>query len=102
MTKRPPASRAHRGLVVLDGRARVPGQVSLVGAGPGDPDLLTVKALKALRRADVVVYDGLVSEAILDLAPHEARRIGVAKRGRTPAPSGPCPGPSSAAKGRRS
>ncbi|HEY2480876.1 MAG TPA: uroporphyrinogen-III C-methyltransferase [Caulobacteraceae bacterium] len=83
MTLRPPSSRSsrRRGLVVLRGRAgAAPGRVSLVGAGPGDPDLLTVKALKALRRADVVVHDGLVSEAILDLAPASARRVGVAKR----------------------
>jgi uroporphyrin-III C-methyltransferase len=56
------------------------GAVWLVGAGPGDPDLLTLKALKALTAADVVVHDGLVSEAILDLAPASARRISVAKR----------------------
>ena len=59
---------------------RPPGEVWLVGAGPGDPDLLTVKALKALRSADVVVHDGLVSVAILDLAPPGARRLSVAKR----------------------
>jgi len=70
-----------RRLVALGGRpTAAPGRVSLVGAGPGDPDLLTVKALKALQAADVVVHDGLVSEAILDLAPASARRIGVAKR----------------------
>jgi uroporphyrin-III C-methyltransferase len=57
-----------------------PGVVWLVGAGPGDPELLTLKALKALRRADVVVHDGLVSEAILDLAPKRAQRLSVAKR----------------------
>jgi uroporphyrin-III C-methyltransferase len=68
-------------LVALRGRpAGAPGRVLLVGAGPGDPDLLTVKALKALRNADVVVHDGLVSQAILDLAPASARRIDVAKR----------------------
>ena len=69
-------------LVLLDGarRARGPGQVWLVGAGPGDPDLLTIKALKALRTAEVVVHDGLVSDEILDLAPSGARRISVAKR----------------------
>jgi uroporphyrin-III C-methyltransferase len=51
-----------------------------VGAGPGDPELLTIKALKALSAADVVVHDGLVSDEILDLAPASARRISVAKR----------------------
>jgi uroporphyrin-III C-methyltransferase len=69
-------------LVALRGRgaeARA-GEVWLVGAGPGDPELLTVKALKALQRADVVVHDGLVSEAILELAPASARRLSVAKR----------------------
>jgi uroporphyrin-III C-methyltransferase len=54
--------------------------VWLVGAGPGDPELLTIKALKALQRADVVVHDGLVSEAILELAPAGAQRLSVAKR----------------------
>jgi uroporphyrin-III C-methyltransferase len=54
--------------------------VTLVGAGPGDPELLTIKALKALRAADVIVHDGLVSDEILDLAPEAARRINVAKR----------------------
>ena len=67
-------------LVVLDGRARARGAVWLVGGGPGDPELLTIKALKALGRADVVVHDGLVSEEILDLAPQGARLINVAKR----------------------
>jgi uroporphyrin-III C-methyltransferase len=56
------------------------GIVWLVGAGPGDPELLTIKALKALSAADVVVHDGLVSDEILDLAPAAARRISVAKR----------------------
>ncbi len=58
---------------------RASGRVTLVGAGPGDPDLLTIKALKALQAADVLVHDGLVSGEILDLAP-QARRIDVAKR----------------------
>ena len=56
------------------------GAVWLVGAGPGDPELLTIKALKVLQGAEVVVHDGLVSDEILDLAPASARRISVAKR----------------------
>ncbi|HEX6859105.1 MAG TPA: uroporphyrinogen-III C-methyltransferase [Caulobacteraceae bacterium] len=67
-------------LVVLDGKARATGSVWLVGAGPGDPDLLTIKAVKALARADVVVHDGLVSDEILAMAPGGARLINVAKR----------------------
>ncbi len=67
-------------LVVLGSRKAGKGRVWLVGAGPGDPDLLTIKALKALQGAQVVVHDGLVSQAILDLAAADARRIGVAKR----------------------
>ena len=74
-------NRADR-LVVLggEGPGRDAGRVWLVGAGPGDPELLTIKALKALQGADVVVHDGLVSDEILDLAPEAARRISVAKR----------------------
>jgi uroporphyrinogen III methyltransferase / synthase len=51
------------------------GRVVLVGAGPGDPDLITVKGLRWLRRADVVVYDQLVGPALLDEAPAGALRI---------------------------
>ena len=78
----PGAKRARAGrLVVLGGGAKPPaGSVWLVGAGPGDPELLTIKALKVLQGGDVVVHDGLVSDEILDLAPAEARRISVAKR----------------------
>ena len=52
----------------------------LVGAGPGDPELLTIKALKVLQTAQVVVHDGLVSDEILALASSGARLISVAKR----------------------
>ena len=75
------AGRRASGLVVLNGGSRGgTGEVWLVGAGPGDPDLLTVKALKVLQTADVVVHDGLVSDEILALAPAAARRLSVAKR----------------------
>ena len=76
----PKAPTANR-LVVLGGEGvRAAGSVWLVGAGPGDPELLTLKAFRVLATADVVVHDGLVSDEILDLAPVSARRISVAKR----------------------
>lgn len=53
---------------------------SLVGAGPGDPDLLTLGAYKELKEADVVLYDRLVSDEILSLIPERAQRIYVGKR----------------------
>ena len=55
------------------------GIVYLVGAGPGDPKLITVKGLEALTRADAVVYDHLVTERLLDHAPAAARRVYVGK-----------------------
>ena len=61
-----------------------PGRVDLVGAGPGDPDLLTLKARKALDRADVVIHDRLVSPAILELARREALLIDAGKEGFGP------------------
>lgn len=57
------------------------GSVALVGAGPGDPELLTLKALRALQSADVILYDRLVSAEILELARREARRMLVGKSG---------------------
>jgi len=61
-------------------RARRHGKVFLVGAGPGDPELLTVRAARLLLEAPVVAYDELVSEEILDLVPHTAERIAVGRR----------------------
>ena len=61
-------------------RAGVAGRASLVGAGPGAADLLTVRAVQAIRSADVLLYDKLVGADILDLAPPGARRIDVGKR----------------------
>jgi uroporphyrin-III C-methyltransferase/precorrin-2 dehydrogenase/sirohydrochlorin ferrochelatase len=56
------------------------GRVSLVGAGPGDPELLTVKAVRLIQTADVVLHDDLVPEAILDLASPSAEIVNVGKR----------------------
>lgn len=57
------------------------GSVTLVGAGPGDPELLTIKALRAIEQAEVLLVDDLVNRAILSYAPATARVIEVGKRG---------------------
>jgi uroporphyrin-III C-methyltransferase / precorrin-2 dehydrogenase / sirohydrochlorin ferrochelatase len=60
------------------------GKVIFVGAGPGDPELLTMKAVRALQSADVILHDDLVSAEVLDLARREARRMLVGKTGHGP------------------
>ncbi len=63
-----------------------PGWVWLVGAGPGDPGLLTLNAVHALANADVVVYDALVDDRIMGLVRKEAELVNMGKRGGTPSP----------------
>lgn len=60
------------------------GRVSLVGSGPGDPELLTLKAVRMLQSADVILYDALVAPPILEMARREAERILVGKTGHGP------------------
>ena len=60
------------------------GSVTLVGAGPGDPELLTLKAVRALQNATVILYDDLVGPEILELARREAKRVAVGKTGHGP------------------
>lgn len=57
------------------------GRVTLVGAGPGDAELLTLKAVRALQSADVILFDDLVADEVLELARREAKRMLVGKRG---------------------
>src|SRR5208282_3475862 len=63
------------------GAATENGSVTLVGAGPGDPELLTLRAVRALQSADVILFDALVAPDILDFARREAKKMLVGKRG---------------------
>jgi uroporphyrin-III C-methyltransferase len=64
-------------------RAKIRGRAILIGAGPGDPDLLTVRAARALGEADLVLYDALVDPRVLELAPRAARFFVGKRAGRT-------------------
>lgn len=66
---------------VAAGTSSGKGRVTLVGAGPGDAELLTLKAVRALQSADVILFDDLVSDEVLELARREAKRMLVGKRG---------------------
>jgi uroporphyrin-III C-methyltransferase/precorrin-2 dehydrogenase/sirohydrochlorin ferrochelatase len=66
------------------GSAVETGSVALVGAGPGDPELLTLRAVRALQSADVILFDDLVSRDVLDFARREARKLLVGKTGFGP------------------
>jgi uroporphyrin-III C-methyltransferase len=66
--------------MILTQKQFIDPKITLVGAGPGDPDLISLKALKAIKTADVILYDALVSEDLLEYAPQHATRVYVGKR----------------------
>jgi uroporphyrin-III C-methyltransferase / precorrin-2 dehydrogenase / sirohydrochlorin ferrochelatase len=70
--------------LIAGAQAERKGEVVLVGAGPGDPGLLTLKAVRALQGATVILYDDLVGAGVLELARREAKRIAVGKTGHGP------------------
>jgi uroporphyrin-III C-methyltransferase/precorrin-2 dehydrogenase/sirohydrochlorin ferrochelatase len=76
---RTPLGNDFEGLLI--GATAAKGRVTLVGAGPGDPELLTLKAVQALQKATVILYDDLIGPDVLELARREARRVAVGKRG---------------------
>lgn len=71
-------------LALMEGPITTGGHVTFVGAGPGDPEHLTLKAVRALQAADVILFDDLVSQGVLELARREAKRILVGKRAGRP------------------
>ncbi|MBF0678073.1 MAG: uroporphyrinogen-III C-methyltransferase [Devosia sp.] len=76
-----PAEEAELDKWIAEAKGTQGGSVTLVGAGPGDAEYLTLKALRALQAADVILFDDLVSDDVLELARREAKRILVGKRG---------------------
>ncbi|MBO9590994.1 siroheme synthase CysG [Devosia sp.] len=76
-----PAEEAELENWIAEAKGTEGGRVTLVGAGPGDAEYLTLKAMRALQAADVILFDDLVSDDVLELARREAKRILVGKRG---------------------